>query len=289
MSEKHPVGLVGLGLVGKALAARLIAHGYRVHGYDIEAAARDQAAGLGVSVVPQCDLVAQVCATIILSLPDSPAVNVALWGDGGLGHAVQGGSVILDTTTSRPKDTMNHHARLAERDARFVDVPLVGSSQDIAEGNAVALVGDCEDAADYAPIIRTFARAAFFLGEPGLGHRAKLAVNLVLGLNRLVLAEGLSLAQKVGLDTAQYLEILRTSAAYSRIMDSKGPRMIRGDFRPAARLTQHAKDVSLILEMAAESEAQTPVSELHAALLDKAIQAGWGGLDNSAIIKAYTG
>jgi 3-hydroxyisobutyrate dehydrogenase-like beta-hydroxyacid dehydrogenase len=170
-----------------------------------------------------------------------------------------------------------------------VDVPLVGSSREIGEGKAVALVGDTEERADYRPVIEACAERIYFLADPGQGHRAKLVVNLVLGLNRLVLAEGLSLAEKAGMDTGQVLDILRNSAAYSRAMDTKGDKMVQRDFEPAARLAQHAKDVGLILELAAEVGARAPVSELHAGVLAAAIEAGLGALDNSAVIEVIRG
>ena len=102
--------------------------------------------------------------------------------------------------------------------------------------------------------IASFARRVFYLGAAGRGHTAKLVVNLVLGLNRVVLSEGLGLAHRAGLDLAETLEILKASAARSEVMESQGARMLAGDFeRPVARLAQHAKDVGLILALAAET------------------------------------
>ena len=100
---------------------------------------------------------------------------------------------------------MRHFHLLADRGVRFVDCPLVGSSREIGEGNAVAIVGDREEIADYASLLNTFAKRVFFLGAAGRGHTAKLVVNLVLGLHRVVLSEGLGLANRCDLDLAQAL------------------------------------------------------------------------------------
>ena len=78
---------------------------------------------------------------------------------------------------------------------------------------------------------------------------------LVLGLNRAALAEGLAFARRCGLDASAVLDILRTGAAYSRVMDAKGAKMIGGDFSPEAKLAQHVKDVRLILETGSRSGA----------------------------------
>lgn len=115
----------------------------------------------------------------------------------------------------------------------------------------------------------------------------KLVVNLVLGLNRAVLAEGLAFAKAQGLDPAFTLEVLRSGAAYSRAMDTKGDKMVREDFTPQARLAQHLKDVRLILAAGHECRAKLPLSGVHEQLLNALAAAGCGDLDNSAIIRAF--
>ena len=141
---------------------------------------------------------------------------------------------------------------------------------------------------DYAPLLHTFAKRVFFLGAAGRGHTAKLVVNLVLGLHRVVLSEGLGLANRCNLDLTQTLEILKASAAYSEVMETQGEVMLSRDFtRPSARLAQHAKDVGLILELAAQSGARVPLSQLHRSLLQEAIAAEWGGLDNAAVFNLF--
>ena len=122
----------------------------------------------------------------------------------------------------------------------------------------------------------------------GRGHTAKLVVNLVLGLHRIVLSEGLGLAHRCELDLGQALTILKASAAYSEVMDTQGEVMLSRDFaRPVARLAQHAKDVGLILELAKATGARVPMSEMHKELLQEATEAGWGDLDNSAVIDLF--
>jgi 3-hydroxyisobutyrate dehydrogenase len=70
-------------------------------------------------------------------------------------------------------------------------------------------------------------------------------------------------------------------------MDAKGKKMIARDFEPQARLSQHLKDVHLILAEAAKHNAKTPLSELHRALLEALDAAGFGGEDNAAIVRAF--
>ena len=115
----------------------------------------------------------------------------------------------------------------------------------------------------------------------------KLVMNLVLGLNRAVLAEGLEFARACGLDPYTALDILKAGPSYSRAMDTKGTRMLNEDFEPEARLSQHLKDVRLILAAGARAGAHLPLSQIHRELLEAAEEAGFGQSDNCAVIKAF--
>lgn len=295
-SESKPIGsagtrlgIIGLGLVGKAMAKRLLAAGYAVCGYDIAETARRDAKDLGVEVLEDARKVAQEVDTILLSLMTSENRRALLWGEQAVAEALKPGTLILDTTTARPEDIQADHARLAQQEVRLIDVCLSGSSQVVAEGRALALVGDNKENATYGPILESFSKAQYYFDAPGQGNRAKLIVNLVFGLNRLVLAEALGLAAKGGFDLDTVLEILKAGETYSVVMDTKGPKMISGVYEPAvARLAQHAKDVGLILEYANEVGAHVPVSELHRRLIQELVDAGAGELDNAAVFKAYS-
>ena len=64
------------------------------------------------------------------------------------------------------------------------------------------------------------------MGPCGSGARMKLVSNLVLGLNRAVLAEGLAFAELLGVDASLALEVLKAGTTSSRVMDNKGPKTI---------------------------------------------------------------
>jgi 3-hydroxyisobutyrate dehydrogenase-like beta-hydroxyacid dehydrogenase len=146
-----------------------------------------------------------------------------------------------------------------------------------------------EEAAFHAcsDLWQCLAAKTFFVGSWGNAAKMKLVTNLVLGLNRAALAEGLAYAEATGLAMREALEVLLNSPAYSRIMDAKGPKMVGGEFTPQARLSQHIKDVRLMLEGAARGGASLPLSTVHLRLLEIAENAGLGELDNSAIIRVF--
>ncbi|NSW58265.1 MAG: NAD(P)-dependent oxidoreductase [Armatimonadetes bacterium] len=287
------IGLIGLGLVGKALVERLTGAGYSVLGYDINPQAREDAQARGAEIAPHAGAVAAAGGTILISLPDSDVVSEVLFAPDGIAKWIPAGSLVIDTTTGRPSDAVANAEALAKQSVRFIDCTLSGSSEDIAEGRATALVGDedwnlnREVEPDYLPVVQAFAARVFCVGPVGAGCLGKLIVNLVMGLNRAALAEGLAFGLGAGLDGQTLLEVLAESAAYSRVLDMKGRRMVEGNYAPASRIVQHAKDVRLILDEGERAGVDLPLERVHAQLLESLIARGLGDLDNAALIEAY--
>jgi 3-hydroxyisobutyrate dehydrogenase-like beta-hydroxyacid dehydrogenase len=122
------------------------------------------------------------------------------------------------------------------------------------------------------------------MGPAGSAGRAKLAINLILGLNRLALAEGLVFAERLGLEPARFLDVARRAACYSQVMDTKGPKMVRGDFSPEGRVRQTLKDVELMLAQARSLSQDLPLARLNAEILQACVRNGEGDRDNSAVI-----
>jgi 3-hydroxyisobutyrate dehydrogenase-like beta-hydroxyacid dehydrogenase len=277
--------MVGLGLVGSALAERFLAAGYSVIGFDLDAARRDELHSRGGTVAGSADEVARAARRIVLSLPNSDIVRGVVES---LRPALAPGTIVVDTTTGDPEPTAALGASLAAVGVAYLDATIAGSSAQVREGAVLAIIGgEAGSVAACADLFAVFASQAFHVGPWGSGARMKLVLNLVLGLNRAVLAEGLALARRCGLDPSATLEILRAGPAASRIMDIKGPKMLSGDFSPQARLAQHLKDVHLILKMGEGCGARLPLSTLHRDLLEGLAARGYHDADNSAIIRAF--
>jgi 3-hydroxyisobutyrate dehydrogenase-like beta-hydroxyacid dehydrogenase len=281
----EPVGLIGLGLMGMALAERLRRGGLEVWGHDLDPSRNELLERAGGKPASSAADVASACGRILLSLPDSDVVEAVL---ADMAPGLVPERIVLDTSTGDPERAAATGRRLAERGIGYLDATISGSSQQVREGQAVVLAGGPADAFDQCQdLFRLVARRWFYLGPWGRGSQMKLVSNLVLGLNRAALAEGLWLGQALGLDAQTVLTVLRDSMAYSRIMDTKGEKMIRGDFEPQARLSQHHKDVRLMLQAAARTGTDLPLTQAHARLLELAENAGYGAQDNSAIIRAF--
>ena len=281
-----PIGLIGVGLLGTALAERMLAVGMKIDGFDQDARRLERLHELGGAPRSSATSVASSCETIVLCLPDSRVVaNVV---DEFLG-AIGQDTLLIDATTGDPDDTAQLAAVLRNRGVGYVDATIAGSSEQACRGEAVVLIGgEANDVERAEPVLSAWSDQRFHLGPSGSGARMKLVVNLVLGLNRAVLAEGLALAEACGIDAALALQVLKTTPAYSTAMDTKGPKMVARDFSPQARLSQHLKDVRLIRELARRHGASVPLSEIHERLLEQAVAMGLGDADNSAVLGVYS-
>jgi 3-hydroxyisobutyrate dehydrogenase-like beta-hydroxyacid dehydrogenase len=282
-AEQHKVGVIGLGLVGIELAGRLRSHGQLVLGWDVEPARCALLSQLGGQIAASNAAVFAECRIVLLSLPTHEIVRQVLES-----QTLRPGQCVLDTSTGLPAAAEAMAKRVSQYQAEYVDATISGSSAQVAQGTAVWFVG-CSPSGlqQVRPLLDMLTPNWFEVGLPGAGSRMKLVTNLVLGLNRAALAEGLVFAERQGLDLHKTLEMLRHSMAYSRIMDTKGEKMVDQDFRPQAKLSQHLKDVRLILECGHQCGQALPLSEAHLQLLLRAEQLGLGGLDNSALINAY--
>jgi len=261
------LGVIGMGLMGSAVM-KMTGAG---RGWDVDAS-RCVNASTANDVFARCDV-------IFLCLPNSYIVRDVL-----RAAALKPGQILIDTTTGDPGEMAALGADLKAQGVHYLDATVSGSSAQLLQRDVLVMVGGDVDVFEQCrDWLDRFAREVVHVGPCGSGAKMKLVTNLVLGLNRAALAEGLAFAQQLHLDLTQTLDVMRRSMAYSRIMDTKGEKMITQDFTPQAKLSQHLKDVRLML---AASSLPLPLSETHRQLLEKAEALGYGEADNSAVIQA---
>ena len=196
------------------------------------------------------------------------------------------GKIILCASTCDPDRIAGLARRIEPKGLHLLETPVSGTSEQVRQGRGVALVGgDPAMLEQVADIIAAIFPSHFHMGPVGHAGRAKLAINLILGLNRLALAEGLVFAERMQLEPARFLEVARQAASYSQVMDTKGPKMLRGDFEPEGRARQTLKDVQLILAQARKVGQDLPLATLNAEILEACVRNGEGDRDNSVVIQ----
>jgi 3-hydroxyisobutyrate dehydrogenase-like beta-hydroxyacid dehydrogenase len=281
MVSANPVGVVGIGLMGEVYARRLIAAGFAVVGFDMDAAKVERLAPIGARAGSLADIACD-CDPILLAVFSTDQVEDVV--ERALAPAAPG-KIVICTSTCDPDRIAALGARVADR-LRFLEAPVSGTSEQVRRGDGVGLIGGDERIAEAAaPVLDALFPRRFHIGKVGDGGRAKLAVNLILGLNRLALAEGLVFATRLGLDPAAFLKVARSSAAASQVMDTKGPKMVAGDFAPEGRVRQTLKDAHLMLDQARKAGQRLPFLEIHADVLDACLRHGEGEQDNSIVIE----
>jgi 3-hydroxyisobutyrate dehydrogenase len=285
------VGLVGAGLMGTAVAGRLMQAGFEVLAYDVDGEKRAAIAKTGARAAASVGEVVRQCAIIVLAVFNTDQVEQVTEGAGGVADSARKNSdprIVICTSTCDPDRLAALGARVEARGVRFLEVPISGTSRQVAEGNGVELVGGDRRVMDEAaPVLDAICPRRYYLGSVGNGSRAKLAVNLILGLNRAAIAEGLVFAERLGLDAAGFLEVARGSAAYSQVMDIKGPSMAQRQFRnPQSRVDQSLKDFKLMLEQARAAGQELPFANVYVRLLEDCMRNGEGEWDNAAILAA---
>jgi 3-hydroxyisobutyrate dehydrogenase-like beta-hydroxyacid dehydrogenase len=280
---KQTIGVIGLGLMGEVLAGRLMAAGFGVLGYDIDPAknARLVARGGRAAASP-----AEVAACGVIALAVFSTDQVEDVTEKALLPAVAAGTVVLCTSTCDPDRIEALGGRLAGSKLRFLETPVSGTSEQVRQGDGVGLIGgDPKTAEDIAPILDALFPRRFHIGKIGDGGRAKLAVNLILGLNRMALAEGLTFAERMGLDPGAFLKVAMGSASSSQVMQTKGPKMLARDFSPEGRVKQTLKDVHMMLDQGEQLGQELPMLKVHCDVLESCVRAGEAERDNSIIVE----
>ena len=283
---QSPIAIVGLGLMGEVYAQRLLNAGVPVIGYDIDPTRRTRLNEIGGKAVESIAALAAPARAILIAVFNTAQVEDVIENHLLPALGENSNKIVAVMSTVDPDQVAALAARVIPRGIRYLDVPVSGTSDQVRRGDGVALIGgDPAIAAELKDAFDALFARSFHVGKIGDGGRAKLAVNLILGLNRLALAEGLVFAERLGLDPAAFLPVAKGSASYSQVMETKGPKMLAGDFSPEGRAKQTLKDAHLMLDQAAAKGQKLSLLEVHADILESCVRAGEAELDNSVVIK----
>ncbi|MEW6334159.1 MAG: NAD(P)-dependent oxidoreductase [Thermodesulfobacteriota bacterium] len=284
------VGIVGMGLMGQAFILNLRKSDFSIQGFDTDPARMDDLQKIGGEPVDSPAAAARGVKWVITSLPNSGIVREAALGAGGIVEGAREGLYLIDTTTSRPEDSERIADELARSGIHFLDAAVSGTSTMARAKDLIVIAGGKkEDFEACRPVFEGFSRAAYHMGPVGSGARTKLVVNLILGGNRLALAEGLVLGEKAGLELKSLLSVLQDGACSSKTMIDKGPKMIDADYTRQGQIKTALKDSRLMIEQGQRLGAPLLLTNIWSQLLQTAYEKGYAEKDSVAFIEILRG
>jgi putative dehydrogenase len=276
--KKRRVGMFGLGIMGSAMAANLVRHGYTVTGYDPLPASRRRHARAGGIVARSADEVAESADILITSLPSAEALHATA-------QAISGKKIVVETSTLPIPVKEQARKFLAAKGATLLDCPLSGTGAQAKTGDLVVFgSGMASHYRKTIPVLRGFSRAQYYLGPFGNGSRMKFVANLLVAIHNVSTAEALVLARRSGLDAAMTLKVLANSAATSRMLQVRGPMMVRRRYLPATMSNKlWQKDMAIIGAFLREVGSSAPLFRATGAVYKATLRQGLAKADTAAV------
>ena len=283
---KPKIGFIGIGIMGYHMSRNLVEAGYSIVAYDINEEAVNRLVELGAQKGHSGQQVASLSDLVITMLPDSPDVEKAALGPGGIIEGAHPGLIFIDMSTIAPDMSVKVAEKLAEQGVRCLDAPVSGGEVGAQKASLSIMVGGPQDLFDeVSPIFAVLGKTVTLCGPHGAGQTVKACNQIQVALNFIGMAEALVLGAKAGVDPEIIIKVLSGGYAQTRVMDVRGPKVIRGDFAPGFKSKFHYKDLNIIMDTARRLQVPLPATAVAHELFTALMASGGGDLDHSAIIK----
>ena len=270
------VALVGAGRMGSAMAGRIAAAGHDVVVFNRTRSRAEEAAGrTGARVADSARVAAEAAEVCLVSLADDAAVMATYLDDNGLIAGLRPGAIVCDASTVAPATVGGLAPLVAQQGATLLDTPVSGSVSVVESGTLTVMVGGDQSALDRArPVLETFAKSIFHLGDVGAGATMKLVVNSLVHSLNVAVSEALVLAEKAGLDRETVYDIFEAGAAGAPYVKYKREAFLNpGEVSVAFSLELVAKDQELIHDLAERTATRMDQGEASRQLVAEAVQA----------------
>ncbi|MBM3187881.1 MAG: NAD(P)-dependent oxidoreductase [Chloroflexi bacterium] len=283
--DSKKIGFVGLGIMGTPMAGHLVKAGHKVKGYDVVPAALERAVALGVAKGSSPKDVASDAEIVISMVPDSPDVEAVYLGRNGILEGARPGTLLLDMSSISPVTAKKVAQEAAKKGCPMLDAPVSGGEVGAQQAKLSIMVGGDPEAFQKAEPIFKLLGTPTLCGPSGAGQTVKACNQIQVAMNFIGMAEALVLGAKAGVAPEIILKVLSAGYAQTRVMDVRGPRILKGDYAPGFRGRFHYKDLNIIREAARAYGACLPASALAHELFTAMVANGWGDLDHSGIVK----
>lgn len=284
--EGWKIGLIGLGHMGKPMARNLHQAGAEVTVSSRSPDPVDELAGEGLARASTPGDVAAAADIVIIMVTDTAGVDQVLHGPDGVIAGLTPGKTVIDMGTTKVRETREWAKEVVAAGCAYVDAPVSGGQVGAEQGSLSIMVGCTVDALERVrPIFEVLGGNITHIGDIGAGQVAKTANQAIVAVTLAAVAEGLTLAQRAGVDPGKVREALQGGFAESRVLDLHGGRMVERKFEPGGPARVQLKDVDQALELAAQVALETPTLTNTQKLWQKMIDHGWGELDQAGIIR----
>lgn len=280
------IGFIGLGNLGTAIAQNIQNAGYPMVVYDIREGATKPLLKKGSRLAGAPDEVASLSDVTFTSLPGPREVEDVTLGLHGVVNGIKEGGIYVDLSTSRPSLIRRIGEIFEEKSVKVLDAPVLTSPATAADRQVVVMPsGDREVYQKLRPLFDSFADTVVYQGPLGMGSTCKLVNNMITLAVRQVVAEGLTLGVKAGLDLDSLME------AGNRMVlghQEEGLRktVFRGQFDPPSfRQALARKDIGLANELGRELNVPMPVANLVEQISIQIGNRGWGDMDTHVIYR----
>jgi 3-hydroxyisobutyrate dehydrogenase-like beta-hydroxyacid dehydrogenase len=275
--------------MGMPMTLRLLQLGYSVTVFDIASERTDLACASGAKLAATPAQVVHENDIILLNLPTTDAVEMAVFGENGVATAIRPPQLIVDFSTVKVDKGRAFSAKLRDKSGcGWIDAPVSGGPPACAAGNLTIMAGgDAAEVDRVRPLMADIAGQFTLMGQSGAGLTAKMINQLIVGCTHAVMAEAAVLAEAAGIDAARIPDCLAGGYADSSMLQKLYPRIIARDFAPQGYARQLLKDLEMLNEFAGGLKAPLPMSGQALTLYRMLIHLGHSELDTAAIFKLY--
>jgi 3-hydroxyisobutyrate dehydrogenase len=291
------IGFIGLGNMGLPMAQNLLKVGHVVSGFDVNAEASEWLAASGGKGTNSIGDACNGAEVVVTMLPAGEHVRQVYLGESGVLAAVTPGTLLIDSSTIDVQ-TARDVARAAEgRGLDMVDAPVAGGVTGAQGATLTFMVGGSDDAFARARLILdSMGKTIVHAGGSGTGQAAKICNNMILGASMIVVSEAFLLAEKLGLDAQKLFDISSKSSGQCWSMTSYCPvpglvpaSPANRDYQAGFTAAMMLKDLNLAQAAARATRATTPLGAGAAAVYERFVDTGEGGVDFSGIIRFLRG
>ena len=284
-TDTKKIGLIGLGIIGSSILRNIHDSEFSPIGFDIDQKIMDTLNHEGLNTSSSLKEIIDQSSIIITSLPNNKALDETI--DLIIQQDNRKVELLIETSTLSIECKIKNQERLNAINVDILDCPISGTGRQAENKDIVMYASGLKESYEMAlPVLETFSRESFFLGDFGNATKGKLIANLLVSIHNVASAEAIRLGEKSGLDLNELYKVISSGAATSKIFELRAPMMIAKDYSPASmKMNVWKKDMELIRDMIDNHEIDSPLFKMTEQLYKKAEELDLNELDTASVME----